>query len=213
MKDTAPLDVEVYVDPSCPWAWVTSRWLVDVAPERDLRLTWRSYCLEIRDDFGTAPTVPPDHRDAVIAAHALSHRMLRIFEAARERHGEAAVDALYTAWGTLHFVERSTREEALFAASLAAAGLDGDLSEAADDERWDVPIVSSMDIAYAFAGPKTQTPALVLRTDPPRGFKGPVMSTAPHGDAAARLWDAIVELTNHDGVYEVTRPRRAMPLV
>ena len=51
-------DVEVFIDPSCPWAWVTSRWLLEVAPERDLTITWRSYCLEIRDDYGVAPTVP-----------------------------------------------------------------------------------------------------------------------------------------------------------
>ena len=52
------IDVEFYVDPSCPWAWITSRWLIEVAPQRDLKVGWRSYCLEIRDDYGAAPTVP-----------------------------------------------------------------------------------------------------------------------------------------------------------
>ena len=51
--------VEMYVDPSCPWAWITSRWLVEVAPARDLELLWPSHCLAIRDDHGTAPTVAP----------------------------------------------------------------------------------------------------------------------------------------------------------
>jgi predicted DsbA family dithiol-disulfide isomerase len=90
--------VEMYVDPSCPWAWVTGQWLRDVAPHRDLDITWRSYCLEIRDDYGTAPTVPEHRRELVIAAHAISHRMLRIFEACRSASGEDAVDALYAAW-------------------------------------------------------------------------------------------------------------------
>ena len=66
-------DVEVYVDPSCPWAWVTSRWVAAVAPQRGLRVTWPSYCLEIRDDYDVAPTVSADRLDAVIAAHAVSH--------------------------------------------------------------------------------------------------------------------------------------------
>src|SRR5216683_6942006 len=82
--------VEVFVDPSCPWAWITSRWILEVAPERDLAVTWRSYCLEIRDDYGVAPTVPEQFRQAAIAAHAVSHRMLRIFESARSAAGEDA---------------------------------------------------------------------------------------------------------------------------
>src|SRR5947208_67019 len=95
--------VEMYVDPSCPWAWITSRWLLEVAPHRDLTVTWPSHCLEIRDDYGALPAVPADRRDQVIAAHALSHRMLRIFEAVRASVGEEAVDGLYTEWGQRFF--------------------------------------------------------------------------------------------------------------
>ncbi len=98
-------NVEVFIDPSCPWAWVTSRWIVEVAPERDLSVTWRSYCLEIRDDYGVAPTVPEAYRQHALDSHAVSHRMLRIFEAARADEGEAAVDRLYTEWGALNFAE------------------------------------------------------------------------------------------------------------
>jgi 2-hydroxychromene-2-carboxylate isomerase len=210
MGEGGGLGVEVYVDPSCPWAWVTSRWVVEVAPHRDLRVTWPSYCLEIRDDYGAAH-VPADYRDAVIAAHAVSHRMLRIFEAARDREGEDAVDRLYTEWGRLFFVERAARDDALFAATISAAGLDADLIDAADDESWDKPIVASMDVAYEYGGPKTQTPTIVVRDDPPHGFKGPVMEPAPTGEAAVRLWDAVQELSKHPGFYEITRPRRAMP--
>ena len=92
-------NVEVFVDPSCPWAWITSRWLKEVAPRRDLVVTWRSFCLEIRDEYGVAPTMPEERRAAALAGHALSHRMLRVFEAVRAQSGEAAVDALLTAWG------------------------------------------------------------------------------------------------------------------
>jgi 2-hydroxychromene-2-carboxylate isomerase len=204
-------DVEVYVDPSCPWAWVTSRWVAAVAPHRDLRVTWPSYCLEIRDDYDVAPTVAAERRDAVIAAHAVSHRMLRIFEAARARSGEDAVDALYATWGRLHFVERAARGDELLRLCLRAAGLDADLFDAADDEKWDEPIVTSMDIAYAFGGNKTQTPTIVVRDDPPHGFKGPVMEPAPTGDDALRMWDALVDLSRLPGFYEFTRPRRIAP--
>jgi predicted DsbA family dithiol-disulfide isomerase len=201
----------MFVDPSCPWAWITSRWLKEVAPHRQLDVTWPSYCLEIRDDYDVAPTVPASMREAALAGHALSHRMLRIFEAARSDAGEAAVDALYTEWGRRFFVRGREADDALLAACAAAAGLAPDLTAAADDEKWDGPIVESMQVAYAFGGPKTQTPTIVVGTDPPHGFKGPVMAPAPTGDAALRLWDAIVVISEEPGFFEITRPRTNPP--
>ena len=198
--------VEVFVDPSCPWAWITSRWIKEVAPQRDLVVTWRSYCLEIRDDYGVAPTMPEHRREAAIAAHALSHRMLRIFEAARSRSGEEAVDALF-ARGDAVLRERRGRDDELLSECLAACDGIPISSQAADDEKWDAPIVESMQVAYAFGGPKTQTPTIVVRADPPHGFKGPVMAPAPTGAAAVRLWDAIHVIAREPGFFEFTRPR------
>jgi predicted DsbA family dithiol-disulfide isomerase len=203
--------VEVFVDPSCPWAWITSRWIKEVAPQRDLTVTWRSFCLEIRDDYGVAPTMPEQHRERAIAAHAISHRMLRIFESARARSGEDAVDALLTEWGRLFFVPGSAHDTIL-SDCLATVGLDADLVEAADDDKWDAPIVEAMEVAYAFGGPKTQTPTIVVGTDPPHGFKGPVMAPAPTGAAAVRLWDAIQVISREPGFFEITRPRSNRPL-
>src|SRR6478736_6064314 len=105
--------VEVFVDPSCPWAWITTRWLKEIAPHRDLDLTWRSFCLEIRDDYGVASTMPEERRAAAIAAHALSHRMLRIMEAARASLGESAIDPLFMAWGPRFFPRGSPRDESI----------------------------------------------------------------------------------------------------
>ena len=205
--------VEVFVDPSCPWAWITSRWVKEVAPQRDLDVTWRSYCLEIRDDYGVAPTISEKYRETAIAAHAISHRMLRIFEAARAQIGEGAVDSLLTEWGRVFFVDGAARDDSVLVACLAASGLDRDLIEAADDEKWDAPIVESMEVAYAFGGPKTQTPTIVVRSDPPHGFKGPVMAPAPTGAAALRLWDAIEIISQEPGFFEITRPRVNPPRV
>jgi hypothetical protein len=204
-------DVEVFVDPSCPWAWITSRWIKEVAPSRELTVAWRSYCLEIRDDYGVAPTMPEDRREAALAAHTLSHRMLRILEAVRADSGEEAVDALLTAWGRRFFARAASRDETLLIECLAACQLNAELVAAADDEKWDVPIIEAMDVAYAFGGPKTQTPTIVVRSDPPHGFKGPVMAPAPTGDAALRLWDAIQVLSQEPGFFEITRPRTNPP--
>ena len=177
-------------------------------------MTWRSYCLEIRDDYGVAPTMPEDRREMAIAAHALSHRMLRIFEAARARAGEDAVDALSPQWGRgSSCSERPRDDDRCSSDCVAACGLDPDLVDAADDEKWDAPIVEAMEVAYAFGGPKTQTPTIVVRADPPHGFKGPVMAPAPTGAAALRLWDAIQVLSQEPGFFEITRPRANPPHV
>ncbi|MCU1351915.1 MAG: disulfide bond formation protein DsbA, partial [Acidimicrobiales bacterium] len=92
-------------------------------------------------------------------------------------------------------------------------GADPDLVLAADDEKWDAPILESMTVAYAFGGPKTQTPTIVVRADPPHGFKGPVMAPAPTGAAAVRLWDAIDVLAREPGFFELTRPRVNPPRI
>jgi hypothetical protein len=203
--------VEVFVDPSCPWAFITSLWLKEVAPHRELDLVWRSFCLEIRDDYGVAPTIAEERRVAVIAAHALSHRMLRIMEAAKARHGADVVEPLLMAWGPRFFPRDATRNESILGACVSACGLDAGLLAAADDEHWDEPIIESTELAYEYGGPKTQTPTILVHEDPPHGFKGPVMAPAPTGDAALHLWDALLVLSREPGFFEFTRPRVNRP--
>jgi hypothetical protein len=208
-------NVSFFVDPSCPWAWVTSRWLVDVAPARDLTITWKSYCIEIRDEYDLAPGFPAERRALGLAAHELSHRMLRVFEAVRAEVGESAVDAIYSDWGARYF--RTDHSVVLAGGGtvindcLAACELDASLADAQYDEKWDAPILDSMQIAYAFAGPKAQTPTIVVDSEPPYGFKGPVMSEAPTGDEALRFWDAIQVIAKQQGFFELMRPRTAAP--
>jgi hypothetical protein len=204
--------VEFYVDPSCPWAWITSRWIKEVAPHRDLEVEWRSYCLEIRDDYGVAPTVPESHRQAALAGHAVSHRMLRIFEAARAGgHGEPTIDRLYTEWGRRFFTRDAPVGDDLLQQCLDACDLEPSLLGAADEDKWDQPILEAMEVAYAFGGPKTQTPTIVIRSDPPHGFKGPVMAPAPTGEAAIKMWDALTTLSAEPGFFEFSRPRANPP--
>ena len=202
----------MFVDPSCPWAWITALWVKEVAPARDLVVTWRSFCLEIRDDYGVADTVPEKLRPAALAGHALSHRMLRIFEAARAQAGEEAVDALYRAWGRRFFGPQHRRDDSLLSECVAACGLAPDLVTASEDVTWDGLIGEAMEVAYAFGGPKTQTPTIVVRADPPYGFKGPVMAPAPTGDAALALWDAVGVIAREPGFFEITRPARNRPV-
>ena len=106
--------------------------------------------------------------------------MLRIFEAARAQHGEGAVDALYTAWGLRFFDGHTPHDDTLLTVCLTACHLDAELSAAADDEKWDGPIVDAMEVAYAFGGPKTQTPTIVVDGDPAVRLQGPRHGPGTH---------------------------------
>ena len=216
------IDVEVFVDPSCPWAWITSRWLVEVAPARDLSLTWRSYCLEIRDDYGVAATMPEEYRERALAGHALSHRMLRLFEAARARGGEGAVDALYTEWGRRYFLgdggggaggsggRRRAAMRSWPGASPGAASARiflGRRTTRSGTRRSSMPWRSPT----STEGPRPRRLRSSCGRSTPYGFKGPVMAPAPQGEAAIRLWDAITVIAQEPGFFEITRPRANPP--
>ena len=123
------------------------------------------------------------------------------------------MDRLYAEWGRqVPAIEAPEERGSATPTVLAgAAGLEARLLEAADDENWDEPIHRAMEVAYAFGGPKTQTPAIVVRSDPPHGFKGPVMAPAPTGASALQLWDAVHVLSEHKGFFEITRPRADSP--
>src|SRR4051812_8053861 len=204
--------VDVYVDPSCPWAWITSRWVKEVAPQRDLAVSWQPFCIEIRDEYGVAPTIPEHLKEMALEGHALSHRFLRVLEAARSDGGEPVVDTLYAEWGRRFFERDRVRSDAVIVECLEASGLDPALVSEADNEKWDAPIVAAMEVAYAFGGPKTQTPTIVIGDDPPHGFKGPVMAPAPTGDEAVKLWDALQTISQYTGFFEITRPRANKPV-
>jgi hypothetical protein len=190
--------VDFYFDVACPWTWMTSRWMVDVAPQRDLDVTWRTYSLKIRNEGGDTP---PQYA----ATMAAQFRGLRVIEAARAAYGDDVVGPLYTQIGARIHHDGDRLLEGLDAA-VKAAGVDLAVIDAADDERWDAVVRASTDAAVALAGEDVGVPVIYLAGTPT--FSGPIMSPAPHGEDAAKLWDAFVTLKQFDGVYEIKRSRR-----
>ncbi len=162
--------VGVFVDPTCLWSWLTSRWLVQVAPQRNLDLQWRSYSLLLRD--GTQGL-----QDWQVAIRTASHRAVRVMEGLR-RDDPAAVVRFYEALvpRTFAAVNAGGPPFADLDGALLAAGLAPSYGAAADDGAWDEPIRQSMAEAFAAAGGVVGTPAMVLYQDPPVGFLGPVLA-------------------------------------
>lgn len=208
--------VEIFTDPSCPWAWTTSCWLKEVAGQRDLRLRWQSYCLEIRDGGSLPPSVPEPVRRIAPELRSASHRLLRVFEALRAAEREDVIGDLYTKWAqrlySISFLPPAVPPD-LLEDCLRACGLDRHWAAMADDASWDAPILDSMEVAYAIGGPDTLTPLVVVGVDPPCGLRGPVMGKAPTGQAALDLWDAFLVLVREPSFFEISRPRQIQSLL
>jgi 2-hydroxychromene-2-carboxylate isomerase len=196
-----------FVDPACPWSWLTSRWLVQVAPQRDLDVQWRPDSLLLRD--GTHGL-----EDWKVAIRTASHRAVRVM-AALHRDDPAAVPRFYEALlpRTFAAVNVGGPPFAELEGALLAAELAPSYAAAADDGALDEPIRQSMAEAFAAAGGVVGTPTMVLYQDPPAGFLGPVVAAPPTGADALRLWDAVRALAAGPGVLELSRPRPPHPEV
>lgn len=210
--------VDFFTDPSCPWAWMTSRWLGEVATQRGLDVRWRSFSIAYRDrdreprEFPRQ--VPLAYREAARARRGMSPRVLRLFEAVRSECGEAAVGHLYTEIGRRLF-QRGRVPEApapdLLGVALAAAGLDGRLEVHADDTRWDAAVVSSTEEALTVVGPDAETPTIILDGEIRRGMSGPIVSPPPSGELGLRLWDTFRSLLEEPTFFALQRARRFPP--
>jgi hypothetical protein len=198
--------VDFWFDPFCPWTWTVARWVADVAPARDLDVTWRTFSLWHRNEW-TGHHLSEDQCDRLIGQYG----GLRVIEAARAGHGEEAVDRLYTAIGTRihHDGDRTLRG---LAECVTAAGLPAELAAAADDPAWDTQIYESTRQGTALVGEDVGIPIIAVEGGTGRTtFFGPVLAPAPTGEAAVRLWDTFVALGEFDGLYEIKRSRRTGP--
>ena len=190
--------VDFWFHPGCPWTWVTSRWLLEVAPHRDLDIHWRSFSLTL---LNGCADVPRQWRDRAEGAHDV----LRVVEAARHAgEPQPAIGDFYTG---------AARE--LFAGewplhvpgTLAGAGLDPGLADAFSDSGWDPAIERSMREATNLCGSTAASPTIAVESAPGRAFFGPVLNHKPEGEAAVALWDAFVVMASSGAVYEVKRDR------
>lgn len=198
--DTAAPKVEFWFDVACPWCWMTSRWASEVSEVRGFEIAWRPFSLAILNegrDMGSYG-----------AAQQRSLRAMRVIEQARAEHGNGVLGALYTGIGTrIHPGERDDID-AIIAEALAEAGLPASLAEAADDETHDAALRESTSHAIEIAGPDVGIPIISIDGV---AFFGPVVTPAPTGDAALRLWDGIYAAASVPGFYELKRGRTAGP--
>ena len=209
-------DIDFFFDPVCPWAWVTSRWVVEVAEQRGYDVEWRYICLRIVNEdkaFEQDPTSPYGR------VHGAGRMMLRAAAAAKVTHGNEAVGRLYTELGTrLHQQGRSASEIregnfSLIDEAIAAAGLGADISAAVDDEKWDEVLREETAVALSRTGSDVGTPIITFApgTMDEASFFGPVINRIPRGEEAVEIWDLVERLARVPGLYELKRTNRVRP--
>ena len=209
------VDIEFFFDPVCPYAWIASRWIIDVAEQRDLEVRWRFISLALlnegRDYEAEFPPAYPE-------LHGLGRRVLRAAARARAEGGDDAVLRLYTeaglrlhpGGGTGRIWRGEPAPEGFVAEVVAAAGLDGVVAEAESDASLDPLLKGETELALARTGPDVGTP--VITWDPGRPTEnslfGPVLSHTPRGDEALELFDALRTVVRTRSFAEMKRSMR-----
>jgi hypothetical protein len=193
--------VDFFFDPMCPWTWMTSRWITEVAPNRDLDITWRVFSLKYEAELRGKPFTEP-HAQRAIA----QWRGLRVIEAVRKAEGDAPIGRLYTVLGAFIHHDGDLMLERLEEA-LTTAGLDAGYVAAGDDESYDEVITGSTDLALEMVGTDVGVPIIGFSGTGTALF-GPAVSPPPTGRDALRLWDAYAELLTIPGFWETKRTRK-----
>jgi hypothetical protein len=198
---------QLWVDPACPWAWITSRWLLEVEGIRDLRVHFHVMSLAVLNEN---KDVPEDYRRRLPSLWG----PVRVLIAAESQYGPGAVGPLYSAMGTRIHLRRSGVGRDMILGALQDLGLGTGLADAADSAEYDERVRSSHAAGMEPVGEEVGTPVIHVHL-PGReriAFFGPVVTPIPRGVAAGRLWDGVLAVAGTDGFYELKRTRDRGPV-
>jgi 2-hydroxychromene-2-carboxylate isomerase len=193
---------DFWFDPMCPWAWISSRWILEVEQVRNVQVRWHvmslSYLNEGRD-------MPDKYREAMEAGWG----PVRVLMAAAAAHGDEVLLPLYTALGTRFHLEKKPKDRATIEESLAEVGLPLRLADAMDSTAFDDELKKSHHAGIDQVGMDVGTPVISVEGV---AFFGPVVSPTPRGEAAGKLWDGVLLVAGTDGFFELKRSRTRDPI-
>ena len=193
---------EFWFDPLCPWAWMTSRWMMEVEKVRPVDVTWSVMSLSVLNE---GRDLSSDYRAMLDKGWG----PVRVVVAAREAHGLGVVKPLYDAMGERIHHRGERDPDAVIAGALEAVGLPAELADAAGSDVHDEQLRASHQRAVDLVGDDVGTPVVAVNGI---AFFGPVVTPAPKGEDAGRLWDGCVLVAATHGFFELKRSRTVGPI-
>ncbi|HLV71412.1 hypothetical protein FHX41_1570 [Actinomadura hallensis] len=202
MADDAATPVDFWFDPLCPWAWITSRWILEVEKLRPIKVRWHVMSLSVLNED---KEVPEEYRQAIEEGWG----PVRVCVAAEQKYGPEVLGRLYTEMGTRRHHEKQQFGRPFYEAALTAAGLDPELADAAESTVYDEAVRASHKDGIDRVGQEVGTPVIAVEGN---AFFGPVVSPVPRGEAAVKLWDGVLAVAGTDGFFELKRSRTRDPI-
>jgi 2-hydroxychromene-2-carboxylate isomerase len=194
--------VDFWFDPICPWAWMTSRWMDEVEQVRPVDVRWHVMSLAVLND---GRDLPAEYQAMMKKAWG----PVRVVTAAQALHGDDVVKPLYDAMGTRFHPKGIKDYDQVIAEALAEVGLPAELAAYATNEEYDAQLRASHEDGISRVGQDVGTPVIAVGDV---AFFGPVVTPAPKGEAAAKLWDGVVLVAGTPGFYEIKRSRTQGPI-
>jgi 2-hydroxychromene-2-carboxylate isomerase len=195
--------VDLWVCPVCPWAWITSRWLKEAEQVRDLDVHLHVMSLAVLNE---GRELPEQYVDLMQKAWGPARVMLAV----EQRYGASGLQSFYDAWGQRFHVQSERDDfDATIAAVLADCDFDADLAAIAHNDAIDADLRRSHHEGMDPVGFDVGTPVIHVGDI---AFFGPVVTPAPKGEDAGRLYDGVVAVASIPGFYELKRSRTQGPI-
>lgn len=202
MSQDALTPVDFWFDPLCPWAWITSRWILEVEKQRPIEVRWHVMSLSVLNE-------DKDVSEKYQRMLTEGWGPVRLCIAAEHEYGPEVLGRLYTELGTRRHHDKRGFDREMLAEALSAAGLDPELLSAAGSAEFDEAVRASHKDGIDRVGQEVGTPVIEVEGN---AFFGPVVTPIPRGEAAARLFDGMLAVAGTDGFFELKRTRTRDPI-